>query len=36
MENAFKELFEYQGLREALGKIGERNLGDFCQFYFIQ
>lgn len=35
MEDAFKELFENQGLGEAVGKIGERNLGDFFQFYFI-
>lgn len=36
MEDAFKELSEYQGLREALRKISERNLGDFCQFYIIK
>lgn len=36
MEDTFKELSEYQGLREALRKIGERNFGDFCQFYIIK
>lgn len=36
MEDTFKELSEYQGLREDRRKISERNFGDFCQFYIIK
>lgn len=36
MEDAFKELIWYKGLRETRRKIGERNLGNFCQFYIIE